>query len=61
MMSIAKQTGGLCLLLALSLSLFACDSGDDSSSSNATAATELELIGTWTNNYDGTETITEES
>ena len=61
MMSIAKQTGGLFLLLSLSLSLFACDSGDDSSSSSATAATELELIGTWTNNYDGTETITEES
>ena len=61
MMSIAKQAGGLCLLLSLSLSLFACDSGDDSSSSSATAATELELIGSWTNNYDGTETITEES
>ena len=59
MMNALKQTGGLCILF--SLLLVACDSGDDSSSSSSTTTTELELIGSWTNNYDGTETITEES
>ncbi len=48
MTNLAKQTGGLFILLAVALT--ACDGGDD--------PVELELIGSWTNNYDGTEIIT---
>ena len=59
MMKLAKQTG--CLCLVFSLMFVACDSGGDSSGSGASATTQLELTGTWTNNYDAVETITEDS
>ena len=57
MLSFTKQTGGLCLLL--SLSLMACDSGDQSSGGGSSAVAALELVGTWTNNYGSTETVSE--
>jgi hypothetical protein len=56
MMNVAKQTGGLCILFALTLA--ACDSGDDTAESGNAAQAQLELVGSWTNNFDGTETIT---
>ena len=59
LMDFAKQTGGLCILLALSLA--ACDSGDDSADSGNAAMSQFELVGSWTNNFDGAETITSDS
>ena len=55
MLNLAKQAGGLCVLFALTLT--GCDGGDDSAGSTHAAGTQFELVASWTNNFDGVETI----